>query len=111
MEPKKSIFKRNKFLKIIGNKYILVSVFFIVWMVALDNNSSLEHRVLNQKINVLEDNIDYYKKEISTDSVKIKHLKNNDQIEKYAREKYFMKKDNEDVYLIEFEDSITNKTK
>ena len=36
--------------------------------------------------------------------MKIKKLKNTDQIEKYAREKYYMKRANEDVYLIEYED-------
>lgn len=43
------------------------------------------------------------KKEIKEDSIKIKKLKNTDQIEKYAREKYYMKRENEDIYLIEFE--------
>ena len=35
---------------------------------------------------------------------KIKELKNDDRVEKYAREKYYMKRDNEDIYIIEFED-------
>ena len=38
------------------------------------------------------------------DSIKIKHLKNDNMIEKYAREKYYMKKDSEDIYIIEFEE-------
>ena len=78
-------------------------VLFAFWILFLDNYSYLEHRVLNKEINELEDNIDYYKKEITADSIRIKKLKNQDQIEKYAREKYYMKRENEDIYIIEFE--------
>ena len=72
-------------------------------MLFLDNYSYLEQRVLNHQIKELEDNRDYYKREKRNDSIKIKKLKNSNQIEKYAREKYYMKRENEDVYIIEFE--------
>ncbi|KIX22269.1 septum formation initiator [Flavobacterium sp. 316] len=98
-----TILSRFKFLKLLGNKYVLVLIFFIVWMLFLDNYSYLEHRVLNKQMEELEDNIEYYKTEIKEDSTRIKKLKNSDQIEKYAREKYYMKKENEDIYIIEFE--------
>ena len=56
---------------------------------------------------VEEDNKKYYQDEIRKDSENIKKLKNPDQIEKYAREKYYMKRESEDIYIIEFEgDSI-----
>lgn len=67
----------------------------------------MEHRILNKQLNELEDNKKYYQEEIKKDSESIKQLKNPDQIEKYAREKYYMKRDSEDIYIIEFEgDSI-----
>ena len=72
-------------------------------MLFLDNYSYVEHRILNKQINELEDNRDYYKQEISADQKKIRELQNPENIEKYAREKYFMKKDSEDIYIIEFE--------
>lgn len=72
-------------------------------MLFLDNYSYLEQRVLNHQIKELENNRDYYKREKRNDSIKIKKLKNSNQIEKYAREKYYMKRENEDVYIIEFE--------
>ncbi|VXC37108.1 Septum formation initiator [Flavobacterium sp. 9AF] len=81
----------------------MVTIGFLVWMLFLDNYSYLEHRVLNKEIDELQDNIDYYETEIKKDSIRIKKLKNPDQIEKYAREKYFMKRENEDIYIIEFE--------
>jgi cell division protein FtsB len=73
-------------------------------MLFLDNTSYLEHRILNKQLNELEDNKKYYQDEILRDNENIKLLKNPDQIEKYAREKYYMKRDSEDIYIIEFED-------
>lgn len=94
-------------LKILGNRYVIVLVFFTIWMLFLDNTSYLEQRVLNKQLDELEDNKKYYQDEIKKDEENIKLLKNPDQIEKYAREKYYMKRDSEDIYIIEFEgDSI-----
>ncbi len=94
-------------LKILGNRYVIVLVFFSVWMLFLDNTSYMDHRVLDKQLDELEDNKKYYQDEIRKDSENIKLLKNPDQIEKYAREKYYMKRDSEDIYIIEFEgDSI-----
>ena len=79
-------------------------------MLFLDNYSYFDHRVLNNQIEELEDNKTYYQEEIKKDEAQIKQLKNPEQVEKYAREKYYMKKDSEDIYLIEFEgDTIEKK--
>jgi cell division protein FtsB len=85
-----------------------VLAFFIVWMLFLDNTSYMEQRILNKQLNELEDNKKYYQNEIKKDDENIKLLKNPDQIEKYAREKYYMKRDSEDIYIIEFEDDSLN---
>ena len=112
MNKLKNLIVKYPFLKIIVNRYILVLIFFLIWMLFLDNYSYLEHRVLNQEIDEIEDNIDYYKSEIKKDSASIKHIKNNDRVEKFAREKYYMKRENEDIYIIEYEDdNTTEKTK
>lgn len=96
--------------RFLSNKYIWVVLFFSTWMLFLDNYSYFEHRVLDRQIDELEDNKKYYKEEIKKDQEKIKSLQNINQIEKYAREKYYMKKENEDVYIIEFEgDSAKSK--
>ncbi|MEY2738760.1 MAG: hypothetical protein RL259_669 [Bacteroidota bacterium] len=104
MNKLKNLIANYPFLKMIANRYILVLIFFVIWMLFLDNYSYLEHRVLNQEIDEIEDNIDYYKSEIKKDSANIKHLKNNDRVERFAREKYYMKRENEDIYIIEYED-------
>ncbi|HMI07508.1 MAG TPA: septum formation initiator family protein [Flavobacterium sp.] len=96
--------------KFLSNKYVWVMLFFAVWMLFLDNYSYFDHRVLNQEIDELEDNKTYYQDEIRKDEQSIKQLKNPDEIEKYAREKYYMKKDSEDIYIIEFEGDTIKKS-
>jgi cell division protein DivIC len=95
--------------KYIGNRYVLIFLFFAVWMLFLDNYSYLEHRVLNKELDELETNKKYYQDEIKKDCLDIKRLNNPDQIEKYAREKYYMKRDSEDIYIIEFEEDVLPK--
>lgn len=100
-------YKDKPWFKFCCNKYVWVLLFFLVWMLFLDNYSYFDHRFLDKQIDDLEENAAFYQQEIKNDEENIKKLKNPDQIEKYAREKYYMKKDSEDIYIIEFEgDSI-----
>ena len=100
-------YKDKPWFKFLSNKYVWVLLFFLIWMLFLDNYSYYDHRFLDNQIQELETNKEYYQQEIKKDQENIKKLNNPDQIEKYAREKYYMKKDSEDIYIIEFEgDSI-----
>lgn len=101
-----NIKKKYPWINYLGNRYFLVLLFFGTWMIFLDNYSYVEHRVLNKQIQELENNKKYYKEEIKKDLEHIRLLRDPDHIEKYAREKYFMKRENEEIYIIEFEDSI-----
>lgn len=102
--------KNKPWFKFLSNKYVWVLLFFSSWMIFLDNYSYFDHRFLDNQVSELEDNKEYYQQEIKKDEEQIKQLKNPEQIEKYAREKYYMKKENEDIYLIEFEsDSVVKK--
>ena len=99
-------YKDTHWFRFMSNKYVWVLLFFVSWMLFLDNYSYLNHRELNKQIDELEDNKKYYQDEISKDEGNIKLLKNPDQIEKYAREKYYMKRDSEDIYIIEYEGDV-----
>ncbi|WP_294820564.1 septum formation initiator family protein [uncultured Flavobacterium sp.] len=99
----KKITTRYPFLKFLGNRYVLVLLFVGIWMLFLDNYSYFEKGILEKKIDELENNKQYYLNEKRRDSAAIKQLKNPDQTEKYAREKYYMKRENEDIYIIEYE--------
>jgi cell division protein FtsB len=101
--------QKKPWLKIVSNKYLLISLLFGVWMLFLDNYSYMDQRQINNQIDELQDNKKYYQDEIRKDKENIKLLKNQDQVEKYAREKYYMKKDSEDIYIVEFEGDTIKK--
>jgi cell division protein FtsB len=96
----------TKFLSILKKPFVLILLIFLIWMLFFDANSYLIHRELNKEINELEKEKNYYIREMEADKKIIKQLSTDDGIEKLAREKYYMKKENEDIYIIEYEDSI-----
>lgn len=98
-----SKFKKNKIVKIITNIFVLILVPFLIWMLFFDENSYLTHRKFDKEINDLERTITFYKKNIAADKATIKKLQDSIQLERFAREKYLMKKENEDIYVIEFD--------
>jgi cell division protein FtsB len=101
--------KKNKWVRFISNKYVLILILFIVWMLFFDTNSYLIHNELDNEVNALDDNAEFYQKEIDEDKDFIKKMEDSNQMEKFAREKYYLKKENEDIYIIEHEDSIKEK--
>jgi cell division protein FtsB len=78
-------------------------------MIFFDGNSLLIHNELNNEIDALENDKAYYRKEIIKDKKAIKKLKKPDGLEKLAREEYYMKRENEDIYIIEYQDSLKTK--
>lgn len=103
---KLSEFKNKKWVRFVSNKYVLILVFFGVWMLFFDTNSYFIHKELNEDIKVLEQKKEEYQKEINKDKVFILKMEDSNEMEKYAREKYYLKKENEDIYIIQYEDSI-----
>jgi cell division protein DivIC len=108
MEEK--IEKPKPWYHFLGNKFFLTALLFVVWMLFLDNYCYFNaQKDLNKQLNDLENQKKYYKNEILNDKKNIEELKNPDLIEKFAREKYFMKKDSEDVFVVEFEGDTIKK--
>lgn len=101
----------SKYLKPFKNIFIVIVVVFAVWMMFFDANSYLIHRELNTEIEELETEKEYYNKEIEKDKKAIKELSSELGVEKLAREKYYMKKTNEEIFIIEYEDSIPKENK
>jgi cell division protein FtsL len=96
-------FRQNRFVRFFTNRYIIILIAFSVWMLFFDENSYLIHKEFNKEINELETAIEFYKKKISDDQKTIQKLQDSLELERFAREKYLMKKENEDIYLIEFD--------
>lgn len=97
-----------KHIKRFKNLYVIIFVVFAVWMLFFDANSFLIHHELNSEMNDLENERDFFKKEILKDKKAIKALSTEEGLERLAREKYYMKRENEEIYIIEYEDSIRN---
>ena len=91
----------NKWFRILSNKYLLVTLAFVFWMLFLDSNSWLIHHELDTEINDLEKNTQYYLNEIAKDKAIIEKLDDSLELEKFARREYFMKKENEEIFIIE----------
>ena len=98
-------FKNNKVVKILTNLYVIIFIPFLICMLFFDENSYLIHRKFDNEVQDLERTISFYKKKIAEDKATIEKLQDSLQLEQFAREKYLMKKDNEEIYLIEFNTS------
>jgi|TARA_B100000768_G_scaffold30605_1_gene29053 hypothetical protein len=77
-------------------------------MLFIDTNSYLFHNTLNSEIDELIVKKEQLKKEIANDQKLINDLKDLDNYEAFARENFFMKKKDEEIFIIEFKDSIEN---
>ena len=78
-------------------------------MVFFDSNSTLVHLELNEQINDLKKETQYFKNEIKKDNKELSKIQSDSGLEKYAREELFMKRDNEDIFIIEFDSSNVKK--
>ncbi|CAI8285178.1 MAG: Uncharacterised protein [Flavobacteriaceae bacterium] len=87
------------------NTYVIIVLFFVIWMVFFDSNSTLVHLELNEQINDLKKETEYFKNEIKKDNKELSKIQSDSGLEKYAREELFMKRDNEDIFIIEFDSS------
>ncbi len=87
--------------KYILNKYTVTLVLFLGWMTFFDSTSFLVINELNQEIKKYEDQLQYYKTEYEKNDAFYKKLMNNkEEKEKFARENYFMKKPNEEIFIL-----------
>lgn len=88
-------------IRIFSKKYLLASVIFIIWLILFDGNNLIDRISVLRKLHQLERDKKYYTEKIKSDLKKLEELKtNNDNLEKFAREQYLMKKDNEEIFVI-----------
>ncbi len=91
----------NKMPWWITNVYFLVMFTFLIWMLFFDQNNMLTSYNTDSKLNTLLDQKAYYETEIDkVNNLKEELFSTDKKKEKFAREKYLMKKDNEDLYII-----------
>ena len=91
----------KRLLNIFKNKYYLLFMVFFVWMLLFDKNDLISQYQHRAKLKGLEKDREYFKEEIKKTQKDIEDLSTDKaHLEKFAREKYLMKKDNEDVFVI-----------
>ena len=84
------------------NKYFISLAAFVVWMIFFDAKDILTQRERTQELRELQESKAYYTAEIAKERKALEELKSNPAaIEKFAREKYMMKRDNEDLFIIQ----------
>ena len=103
-EVTKRKIKDTRVFKFVWNRYFVLTVAFAVWMIFFDQNSFFVHRELDKQIKLLEVDEQYYQEHLDTESEKLNQLNSNPaEIERIAREKHFLKKDDEDIFIIQQE--------
>lgn len=91
----------SKILPYLRNKYIISLIVFIVWMIFFDRNDLISQYSYNQQLNKLQDDKAYYIKSIDQNQLSLHELMSEpENLEKFARERYLMKKEDEDIFLI-----------
>lgn len=87
--------------KLIHYRFIITLVFFVVWMIFFDQNNMIEQYKLRSTLNDLKAEKAYYIEEMKKAQQEYDELfTNQESLEKFAREKYLMKRENEDIFVI-----------
>lgn len=91
------------------NKYFLCLSAFVIWILFFDPRDVFTQREHRRELRELQLSKAWYQKEIAKESAEAEQLKTNPAVvEKYAREKYLMKRDNEDIFIVPEKSDINN---
>jgi cell division protein FtsB len=91
-----------KFLRILFNKYLLTAAGFIVLMLYFDQADWISQKARQRELEDVKDNISYLQKEVDRMDAEYKAIHTDPrELERYAREHYRMKRDTEDLYIVE----------
>jgi len=91
----------KRLVDLFKNKYFLCSVAFLVWMIFFDRNDLFSQYQYHNQLSKLRQERDFYTKETTSVTKELDELSsNNTELERFAREKYMMKKDGEDVFMV-----------
>ena len=91
----------NLLPKPLRNKYLILLLLFIFWIIFLDDYNLINQNKMKNNVDDLKEQKEFYISEIKRDSTELSNLKNDsEEQEKFARERFLMKKDNEDIFII-----------
>nr|MBC7612378.1 septum formation initiator family protein [Pseudopedobacter sp.] len=93
--------KNYKLVKILRNKYFLATVGFILLLLLNDRNSVFDQYEFSKDLKVVKEKHHYYEQEIEkVRKEQLELFSSVKNLEKFAREKYLMKRDNEDIFVM-----------
>jgi cell division protein FtsB len=91
----------SKIIKSVINKYLIALAAFVIWIMFFDDNNLRRHQENLRELALLQEQVSFYKHKIEADKRKLIELQTNDaNLEKFAREQFFMKKADEEIYVI-----------
>ena len=97
-------FEKYPALKWLTNKYALTGLGFVIWMIFLDANNYFIHAELDQQIENLENDIEFYEETLAEERELLHQLETNPEaFERYARENFGMHREGETITIIEYE--------
>jgi cell division protein FtsB len=98
---KKESQHKKIWMKAVKNKYLIASILFLTWIVFFDENSFVSHAENKRRLNELNKQKEYYLERIEADKQKLEDLNaGKKQLEKFAREQYYMSKPDEDLFIV-----------
>ena len=99
----------KKISAILFNRYFIVSIVFIVWMLFFDQRDYFQQKASAEELKKIQSSTKYYDDEINSTKSQLNNLQTSPtSIEKFGRERYLLKREGEELYL--FEDTTENKT-
>ncbi len=99
--PKRTFGIMRKIFPFLKSPYVILSIFFLVWMFFIDRNDFFAQQKYRERLDKLKADRTYYETEIAKTQKDMEELTSNpEKLEKFAREKYLMKRENEDVFVV-----------
>ena len=99
MKPKSSLLS---LIRIVRNKYFIVSTLFAVWIIFFDQSNLIDWMGALKDVKKQKSEKKYYEEEIARTREKLRELQSNrDSLEKFAREQYYYLEDGEEVFIVE----------
>ncbi|MFN5361878.1 MAG: FtsB family cell division protein [Bacteroidota bacterium] len=100
----------QRYTRLLTNKYLLAGTLFLVWLLFFDQRDVFQQLQRRRELKELEAKKEFYQQEIEQSRRALSDLQSNPAaIEKYAREHYLMKRDGEDIFILD--DSAATNTK
>lgn len=100
-EKLKAVFEKVRRIKLLRNKYAVAILLFLSWIVFFDENNLVAHQRNKLRLKALKEQRVFYREKIEADQKKLEELRSGSKnLEKYAREQFYMTKPDEDLFLV-----------